>query len=146
MANCVFKTRLSKDILLVHYIHRKTWNFHRRKIVWNRPVEIASLTPWYSRFPRICLHSEAFRKVLNIFTFSISGQLVPVFCVDLAVFFVFFFSLSNIWVVEVHHENQCLWSWIYFQLSVEDLTKFLLLIRWPVVNTHNCVTHIRLVP
>lgn len=108
MANCVFKTRLSKDILLVHCIHRKTWNFHRRKIVWNRPVEIASLTPWYSRFPRICLHSEAFRKVLNIFTFSISGQLVPVFCVDLAVFFVFFFPYQiSGWLKSTMRTSAC---------------------------------------
>lgn len=36
-------------------------------------------------------------------------------------------------VIEVSYENQCLWSWSYFQLFVEGLINFLLLIRQFVI-------------
>ena len=53
---------------------------------------------------------------------------------------------TDIVVVEVPHEYQCLGSQGYFQLSVECFISFLLLIRQPVVNTQNSVTHIKSAP
>lgn len=53
-------------------------------------------------------------------------------------------SAANIGVIEVLHENRCLWLWSYFQLSVECLINFLFLMTWPLVSTHSGVTHISL--
>ena len=42
------------------------------------------------------------------------------------------------------YENQGLWLWGYFHLPVEGLIDFFFLVRWPVVNMHNKVSHMSL--
>ena len=49
---------------------------------------------------------------------------------------------TNFSVVEVLHENIQLRLWGYFQLLVQGLINFLLLLRWPVINTYSEVTPI----
>lgn len=49
-------------------------------------------------------------------------------------------SLIDVRIVKFTHKSQCLWLWGCFELSIECLTHFLLLIRQSVTNIPNCVT------